>query len=575
MILRLARRFFTAEILGLLLIFLALQTLIYGLSASLRGTDTSYFLQVCVVAALLCLGLYKAHWNGIQAAGGMIVLGVLGVWILGARLSGPLLELGRVALSLVPQIIPAFQTKTALDTTAIADTWAVIVQASITLSLRLQTWVMGLDRNVTINDALIRNMVWTLIVWLCAAGMGWFAGRRQAMAALLPSIALLAFVISYSERRVESLWMMVFLLMLLMGVWNFKNQTVQWEKLKVDYSDSIVYDSGQAVVVFAMLVGTLMFITPSISWQDLRDYWRERNTKNEAAEILGIQEQAAAPARPTPKPALPREHLLDSTYAQSQQIVMTIRTGELPPIPDPSFVAKPVRYYWRSTVYDTYVGAGWVMGNALTEKYNASTPLIPGVLDGYRLVHLDVKLEAPEGRLFWSGILFSVDAPITVGWRVRPTSDLFADQSALLAADMFAAATQADSYTADAYIPLADLAALHAGKDADRAETVRVKRFGETAQDRLIRIGRDAVDDQLMPGHAERQQFLSGVHKLSGLERGGGGEGVDLAHERLGGVGAAQHGGEADAGLLCLCGEFDGVHAQPGHARQRQKRDRL
>src|SRR5687768_3268426 len=49
----------------------------------------------------------------------------------------------------------------------------------------------------------------------------------------------------------------------------------------------------------------------------------------------------------------------------------------------------------------------------------------------------------------------------------------------------------------------ADFAALDAGQDADRAEAVLVKDFSESAQDGLVGVRRDAIDDQLMPGDAK------------------------------------------------------------------------
>ncbi len=463
---RFFRRILTAEAIGWILVFLALQTFTYGISESLRGTETDYFFPIGLVAALICLGLVKARWNGIQASAGMAALGVLGVWILGARLWSPLIDLGQAIVAVIPQIIPAIRERAGIDTTAIAEAWTVIAQASAALSLRLQTWFFGLNRNITINDALIRSMAWALIVWLFAACMGWFAGRRNAVAALLPSILLLAAVTSYSGRKLETLWLMALILLLLMGVWNFKNHAAQWEKRKVDYSDSIRYDVGEAVIMVAITIGALAFVTPSVSWRDIQEYFRERNQRNEAAEMLGIQQQPAGAGAAAPQPSLPREHLLDSSYSQSQKVVMTIRTGELPPIFDPSFIAAPSRYYWRSITYDSYVGAGWVTSYSFPETYNADTPLIPGLLDGYRLVHLDVRMIEPEGTLFWSGILFSADVPITAGWRVRPQSNLFADRSALLSADMYAALTNASAYKADVYVPIADINKLRsAGTD--------------------------------------------------------------------------------------------------------------
>ena len=82
--------------------------------------------------------------------------------------------------------------------------------------MRVQVWLRSIDRNVMVNDALVRNMAWMLIMWLLSAWVGWFTARRNAMAALLPAILILAAITSYSERRVETLWAMVFIMLLLL-----------------------------------------------------------------------------------------------------------------------------------------------------------------------------------------------------------------------------------------------------------------------------------------------------------------------------------------------------------------------
>ncbi|HET9590754.1 MAG TPA: transglutaminase-like domain-containing protein [Anaerolineales bacterium] len=463
---RVLRRILTADALGLLLAGAALYVLTYGVSASLRSTDTRYFFAVCLLAALLGFRLSRTELSGITASAAVAAVGLLGVWILGARLASPLLDLGRALLAVLPQVTPALESGTPIETAVIPEAWLVITQASSALAARVQTWLISLDGNVTVNDPLVRGMAWTLILWLISAWMGGFTGRRNPVASLLPAIALLAAVISYSEYKIETLWLLVFLLLLLMGIWNYRNHTWQWEKRKVDYSESIRYDTAQAVILLAIGLGVMAFIMPSISWREIRDFLRERDraSENRAADLLGVQ-QPAAPAGNifVQQPSLPREHLLSGGYAQSQKIVMTIRTGELPPVPDPALIASPPpRYYWRSTTFDTYVGAGWVTSSAPPQTVEANTPLIPGLLDGYRLLQLDVQMMEPEGRLFWSGILFSTDIPFTANWRVRPGSSLFADRSALLAADLFAALSSTDSYKADAYIPAATVEELRA-----------------------------------------------------------------------------------------------------------------
>ena len=495
--LRLLRRLLSAEALGLLLVAVALQALTYGISSSLRNTDTTYFFWACLLAALIAFGLSRRGFNGLPASVGMIALGTLGVWILGARLALPLIDLGNALFTIVPQIIPAIRLDTPIDTTAVSDAWLVVFEASNALSLRVQTWAMSFSRNVTVNDALVRNMVWLLIMWLVAAWMGWFAGRRNAMAALLPSIFLLALIISYSERRIETLWLMVFILLLLMGIWNYKNHTVRWEQIRVDYSDSIRYDVSQAVVLLSIVIGFLAFITPSISWRDIRDFLRERG-ENELAETLGVQQQPiAAQTVPAQNPSLPRDHLLSGGFAQSEEIVMTIRTGELPPVVNPALTTTAPRYYWRSTTYDMYVGAGWVTSSAPPQRLDANTPLIPGLLNGYRSLHLDVQMIEPEGKLFWSGILFSADVPIRADWRLRPQSNLFADQSALLQADLFAAASGARTYKAEAYVPLVTIEELRAAS-TDYPEEIRERylRLPNSVPERVLQLAVEITNDK-------------------------------------------------------------------------------
>ncbi len=474
---RITRALFTADALALVLVLIALQSFVYGISSSLSNTDAKYFSHVCIAAGLIGFGLGKSKLSGIQASAGIAALGIGGVWILGAGLAVPLSAFGRAVLSILPQIIPAIRSHAIIETSPIIESWAVISETSSALTARLQAWFIGVSRNVTVNDALIRGMIWLLIVWLVSAWVGWFARQRNAVLSLMPCIFLLAGVLSYSEYRIESIWTLVVVLLFLMGIWNYRNHTWQWEKHRVDYSDSIRYDLGQAVVLLSIVIGALAFFTPSVSWREIRDFWRNRDqaSDNRTAENLGIQKPRST-SQPVweQKPSLPREHLLSGGYAQSQQIVMTIRTGELPPINHPFIAADAPRYYWRGIIFDEYVGAGWVTSNVSPQKVQAGAPLIPGLLNGYKRVHLDVELKEPEGRIFWSGILYSVDIPFTADWRVRPQSNLFADQAALLQSDMFAAPSDANAYKADAYVPNVSITELRAA-GTDYPETIRTR----------------------------------------------------------------------------------------------------
>src|SRR6266487_471952 len=149
MIARLSRNILTAEAIGLILIAIALRTFTFGIAASLRNTDTQYFFSVCLVAALISFGLSKLKLSGVQVLAGMAVVGILGIWILGAGLALPLLCLGNVILSLIPQIIPSMRSHTPIDTTELAEAWLVITQASSALTALVFTWLVSLKNHAT------------------------------------------------------------------------------------------------------------------------------------------------------------------------------------------------------------------------------------------------------------------------------------------------------------------------------------------------------------------------------------------------------------------------------------------
>jgi len=183
MMLRIVRKLMNADILGLFLVVLALEVFVYGVSSSLRDTEIDYFFYVCVIAALIGLGLGKGKSQPIQASVAIVALGVASIWILGARIANPLMDLIRSIISTILHVIPAIRFKTTVDTSSIINSWSIIADASINLSLRFQTWLVGFSRNVSVNDELVRGMVWLLLHWLVAAWAGWFAARRNAIGA--------------------------------------------------------------------------------------------------------------------------------------------------------------------------------------------------------------------------------------------------------------------------------------------------------------------------------------------------------------------------------------------------------
>jgi transglutaminase-like putative cysteine protease len=473
---RVLKRILNTDVLGLSLVFAAIEVLLYGTETAIRGTQTDNLFWICLVSALLGLSGAKSKWNGTHAAAATVVLGLMVIWILGARIADVLIDLISSTIKAGPQFFPQISYRFDVDASGINSVWNTISDSSSALMNRWQAWLSAATSNVRFRDALIRDLIWTFALWLLSAWIGWFAARRNGMVALLPGAMLLTVLLWSNEDQVDSLWAFVILMLLLMGIWNYKNHEQQWETNRIDYSDSIRIDITQYLLMVTVAVGVISYSTPSISWRDIRDYFREREHPSEIqATSAPSTDSDAGPGsgEPAPMSTLPREHLLTSGYAQSEEIVMTIKTGELPPVAMQSLVPNVPRYYWRSLVYDRYDGRGWLTTSAAPQSFSAGEPMIGGVLGGYKLLHINVQMQQPEGRLHWSGMLYSADIPLEVDWRLKPQSSLFADQTALLQADMFAARTDANMYKADAFVPTPSIDQLRTASAAEYPEHIR------------------------------------------------------------------------------------------------------
>jgi hypothetical protein len=109
-------------------------------------------------------------------------------------------------------------------------------------------------------------------------------------------------------------------------------------------------------------------------------------------------------------------------------------------------------------------------------------------------------MQESEEQFIWSGTLFSASMPLTLEWRVPPPSNLFADQSTLLQADVFTAATRAKAYEVEVYLP-----AVTAGQMRDSGtgypEEIRdlYLYLPSSVPDRVLDLALDIADAQSNP----------------------------------------------------------------------------
>jgi transglutaminase-like putative cysteine protease len=126
---------------------------------------------------------------------------------------------------------------------------------------------------------------------------------------------------------------------------------------------------------------------------------------------------------------LPRSHLIKSGPELSRQLVMTISTAELPPLPEAAHVPAP-RHYWRTLTYQSYNGRGWWNPSAFPPGYVALTQSVTFANES-------------NDRLYWAGTLLNANVPFQVAWLRK------AESSPLLYSNMLAALASTKSYEAD------------------------------------------------------------------------------------------------------------------------------
>src|SRR3970040_538950 len=97
-------------------------------------------------------------------------------------------------------------------------------------------------------------------------------------------------------------------------------------------------------------------------------------------------------------------------------------------------------------------------------------------------------------------MLFSADVPFTANWRVRPQSNLFADQSDLLQGDMFAALSDQRSYRLVSYLPLVTLDELRAASTEYPEEiSTRYLRLPTSLPERVQQLAADITKGKTNP----------------------------------------------------------------------------
>ena len=454
----------------MILLVTAMSALVTGLGVIVRGAEKTAFLPTAIPAAFLgwCLG--RTRLKPWQALVGLIVFGILFLWGVTAQLGGiTLLLAAYTAIFLIQNFfylqggpLPVHSNAAALD----AAIQSFLAQSSA-LWGRTEGWIVGLHTGAYINDPVVTILSWSLLLWVLGVWAGWAAGRNKPLIGILPGLAVLAETTQYTNADVIPLWLMTSCLLGLMGLSWFDASIRRWIASRLDYAELIVSDTMFSAVLITLALAILGWVLPMVSVKDILESFRRHDTaQNQTVNSLGLQARqepfkpSESPYAPERSPGLPNIHLLGSGPELSRQVVFTVSTGELPPIPVMNVQNIVPRHYWRSYSFDVYTGTGWLSSRVESIKTIPGQALFT-IPTGYRLLKQNFNLKnGAEGSLYWSGVLYQSNLPFQAGWRTPPGQAIPQAVDPFRGADLYGAVNSSADYQVESLIVQASEAQL-------------------------------------------------------------------------------------------------------------------
>ncbi|MEW6406275.1 MAG: transglutaminase domain-containing protein, partial [Chloroflexota bacterium] len=350
---------------------------------------------------------------------------------------------------LIIALINCLSEKTTFDPAGFVLASNDLTQRFLAISSRLFLWVSGLWQGTYVEDPLIRVFMWSLAVWLIAAWAGWqIFKNKRLLVGLVPATIAIALVLDYTGKQSWILWVHISLLLFLYGLNGFAMHRKRWEISRVDYSDSTLLETLLMVGALTFGLVTFAFFTSSVSVKDILDDLRERRaSSNEArTESLGLQPGGNSPGGSAPGSGLSRSYMIGPGPDLSDDLVMTVSTGELPYMPLTEHPAAP-NYYWRTVTYERYVGVGWSNPTPFAEDVAPEQALFEPPYENYRLVHQEITFaDRTDQNLYWTGTLIKANVPFQSLW-IRKAAE-----NPLLESDMLAALAPVETYRVDSLV---------------------------------------------------------------------------------------------------------------------------
>jgi transglutaminase-like putative cysteine protease len=301
------------------------------------------------------------------------------------------------------------------------NTLTTLWNQSASLAARCAIWLASSLRGAPGNDLAARAFCLGAAIWLLGVWTGWRIRRKNdALGGLLPASIWTAIALNAHVQDRWPLWLHIAAFLMLLGVLNLWGLVGRWEREQTDFSDSVPEDTLLSAVVIIMVLLVSAYGASVFSLKDMLDRLREHERPVSAA-VAGTP--AGKPARGragsgAPE-GLPNTHLITAGPKLTQDIVLVISTGELPPIQHAEGIHAP-HYNWRGVTYQTYTGRGWTNPTTSITEAPPGTAFMAAPAAGYHTVHGTAELPGPSDVAYWAGTLVDIDTQVQAVWRSAP-----------------------------------------------------------------------------------------------------------------------------------------------------------
>ena len=318
-----------------------------------------------------------------------------------------------------------------------------------TLGDRMADWASaGVSGQIVRDDGLFIFLL-AVLMWQAGAWLAWTLARQQsAFNAVWPLALILAVNNHLARRPNEEFAAFLAGCALLLGSSAYRAAHQDWTRRQVDYPESLGLEWGLSQALLAVIIGVLVISAPLVGtpagWRTLADLFRAARAETAEtasrlfADVNPPRADVAATAALTPNLTT-----IGQPLPRGADVVMWVSVSDPAPLPPESGVPETLtvpQHYWRSQIFATYTGQGWLPVAAPTAAAAALSADAPPP-GRYRL---EQRFEIPAAH---SRELFTVNVPIsaTAGTSLEPLAEL--DQRLTGEVDSYAVTSWATTVT--------------------------------------------------------------------------------------------------------------------------------